>query len=633
MKSDVSLVSCLTRKRKKIECEDEKSKKKKKSIQIQSLEEGDESRKRKKIQPEKGEKRKRRKHHGTPLNSKEDMINLLADFRLGRFPNRKKLKKKKKTRSFYITHGDGPFQKGKINEGDTVDISELLFTQERDYLITYKDREHPVKAKDLKGKVIVLHFVPLGPWCESYMTNDTTILLDIYRDLQRKGGFEVVFVGVEVDYFPEPDPDCIGKIFSTLEDCFEYKFSSMPWTAIPFCDIKSRKFLETRFPLSGFLSFDDLASVVIDPTGKVLHTYANTIFESYGARAYPFTHERMKCMISEIYEARKHPSVMKLLASLERNFLIDMNNQAVPLHDLEDKVVGLYFCNGDDHHLTETILKAYKQLAKVKNFEIVLVYFHDSFSSGFQHTSEESYWKCFREMPWLALPYKDPVCNTLLQVFDYPNYADPDGSEPNPNLLIIGPKGKFVERYGADILLKYGISAYPFTRKKVAKLEAKTMRKNKLFNGGNKSIPLVRKDGSIVQFSQLMGKRIMLIAEIGLGSNNPDAKFWRMLRARYLQMKATSDEFEVIHICTKEGYSYGKNIATTSWLTLPANCKSMLGYYINVGGLFAFDRNGSLVRRTRFPSIESENMDFPFHSGVWKEELRDIIGRYQWYSY
>lgn len=147
----------------------------------------------------------------------------------------------------------------------------------------------------------------------------------------------------------------------------------------------------------------------------------------------------------------------------------------------------MYFCDGDDPRLTKTILEAYKQLAKVKNFEIVLVYIHDSFS-GFQHTSEEAYWKCFREMPWLALPYKDPVCKTLLQVFNHPKFADPDGSEPNPNLVIIGPQGKFVERFGADILLKYGISAYPFTGKKVAKLEAKKMRNSNLFNGGNKNI-------------------------------------------------------------------------------------------------------------------------------------------------
>lgn len=129
----------------------------------------------------------------------------------------------------------------------------------------------------------------------------------------------------------------------------------------------------------------------------------------------------------------------------------------------------------------------------------------------------------------------------------------------------------------------------------------------------------------------------MLIAENGIGLNNPDAKFWRMLRARYLQMKGTNDEFEVIHICTKEGYSYGKNIATVSWLTLPAHCKgssasSLFGNFIFDGGLFAFDRDGSLIRRTRYPSIERENMDFPFYSGVWKEVLRDIIGRYQWNS-
>lgn len=63
------------------------------------------------------------------------------------------------------------------------------------------------------------------------------------------------------------------------------------------------------------------------------------------------------------------------------------------------------------------------QLAQRKNFEIVLVYIHDAFLS-FEQSSENSYWETFKTIPWLALPFKDPVCKKLQSVFRYTPDAD-----------------------------------------------------------------------------------------------------------------------------------------------------------------------------------------------------------------
>lgn len=167
----------------------------------------------------------------------------------------------------------------------------------------------------------MLHFVPLVPWPEYFMRYETTILLDIYHALYPKGGFEVVFVGVEVDTSDSTsDP-------SALEEYFEDKLSIMPWTAIPISDIKSSTFWETLFPLAGHLASHSSVSFVIDPTGKLLQCHADSLFYFYGARAYPFTDERMECILREDAEAREHPSITKLLASSERNHLINNNNQ------------------------------------------------------------------------------------------------------------------------------------------------------------------------------------------------------------------------------------------------------------------------------------------------------------------
>ncbi|KAK1405704.1 hypothetical protein POM88_005309 [Heracleum sosnowskyi] len=75
-------------------------------------------------------------------------------------------------------------------------------------------------------------------------------------------------------------------------------------------------------------------------------------------------------------------------------------------------------------------------------------------------------------------------------------------------------------------------TAYPFTRTKVAKLEARRTRESNIFDDEDENIPLVRKDGSIVQLSQLMGKRIILITkprnlekvQLGLGHSYSRAK-------------------------------------------------------------------------------------------------------------
>lgn len=142
-----------------------------------------------------------------------------------------------------------------------------------------------------------------------------------------------------------------------------------------------------------------------------------------------------------------------------------------------------------------SIHRAYESLANEKNFEIVFVYIHDG-SYYFGHTSEELYWKSFKTMPWLALPFKDPVCKKLLRIFDYP--MDPNRPGPDPNLVIIGPQGKFVERYGADILMKYGISAYPFTRKSVAKLKAERIKKLNMNMFWKPNTSFIQKDGSTV---------------------------------------------------------------------------------------------------------------------------------------
>ncbi|KAK1405528.1 hypothetical protein POM88_005133 [Heracleum sosnowskyi] len=159
-------------------------------------------------------KRKRmKKKRSTGLRQKEDMVNLLPGFKLARFLSPKKDKTRYSQPFKRWIHRMPRFRKNRIKKGDIVNLSQLLFTKDRDFLITYNDRDRPVRAEHLE-------------------------------------------------------------------------------------------------------------------------------------------------------EARKHPSITKLLASPERNHLINNNNQVVPLHTLEDKVVGLYFYEDYSDELTIQIQEAYEPWAR-----------------------------------------------------------------------------------------------------------------------------------------------------------------------------------------------------------------------------------------------------------------------------
>ncbi|KAL1821908.1 hypothetical protein ACET3Z_016777 [Daucus carota] len=516
--------------------------------------------------------------------------------------------------------------------GDRINLSKILFTKHRDFLVTYKNRNSPVHAEHLEGKTVVLHFVPLVPW-NSHLRLYVESLIDTYKALHPDGGFEVVFVGVKIGTFPS-DPHTL--LNPSLEKCFEEKFSIMPWTAVPFSDIVSQKSLERRlrFPFSRFVYDVYTVSVVLDPSGLVLQCQADDFFLWYGARAYPFTLERIDYLMSADKEMSKHPSVTRLLTSFGRDYVINKDNQEVPVRDLENKVVALYFYEDfpiDD--LTEEIQVVYEKFADRAQFEIVLVYVHDSFDSC-EFASEKSFWKKLNKMSWLALPFKDPRCKYLKRIFNYP--AELNGWDPDPRLVIIGPQGKYFEPYGADILNRFGISAFPFTRRRAAELESESeyIKSLKLDMLLDPRTSFTQANGTKVKLSQLMGKRIMLIIENGWGFRYPE--FWTKLKEIYLKMKNTENEFEVLHApyeCV--AHSYAKYVGTIPWLRhstfrLQSKKYAQLQRVFRGGvGLLAFDPDGRIVRKTKYPSIEEEN--FPFYAGsLFEEALRGLAKKFEW---
>lgn len=158
-----------------------------------------------------------------------------------------------------------------------------------------------------------------------------------------------------------------------------------------------------------------------------------------------------------------------------------------------------FYIDGEREELTEKLKLAYRELvARGEDFEVVLI----SVNLPLDHTrlNLESFWETIGGMPWLALPYMDPCIMKICRIFDAP-YYNPDWA-PNGMLVIIGPYGSYKEVYAADIFERYGIEAYPFTRKKAAEIEAAKVRKLTLDTLLDPGVVLRRgKDKGLVSFT------------------------------------------------------------------------------------------------------------------------------------
>ncbi|KAL6499872.1 hypothetical protein OROGR_027782 [Orobanche gracilis] len=320
------------------------------------------------------------------------------------------------------------FLKNRYKKGDQVDVKELLFNESRDFLIKYNSQ--------------------LG-----------------------QGGAS----GRQVSDVSDGTEDALQKRLQEM-------FSLMPWTAVPFFDSETRELLANCFVASEHGGYHIPSSFVISNTGVVLQHDARPIFRIFGADAYPFSDERIERLILEDDLFRElRLSLKALLASPERDYVINNKGHKVNICDLEDKMVALYlYEEGCTNDLTTSLRNAYEILVhkEKKKFEVVLIYIHDSLNT-LGRTDAESFKKGFETMPWLALPFKDTNCKKVQRVFLYPFGLE--GPHPNHSLVIIGPSGELIEPFGAGTVLKYfGIQAYPFTREKAHLLHVQKVKNVKL---------------------------------------------------------------------------------------------------------------------------------------------------------
>ncbi|MBA0580539.1 hypothetical protein Gorai_022753, partial [Gossypium raimondii] len=296
-----------------------------------------------------------------------------------------------------------------------------------------------VKISDLEGKAIGLYFsANWYPPCRNF----NKVLIGVYEQLKSNGSnFEIVFVSSDEDL----------SAFNSYRE-------SMPWLSIPFSDLETKKALNRKFEVEGIPYL-----IILQPDGSTLHDGVELIYR-YGIEAFPFTEEKLEELRRE--ERMKHESqtLTNLLINPGRDYLLDQTmTRKVPVDSLIGKTVGLYFSAQwcfPCAKFTPKLISIYHKIKQSlegkgggEDFEIVFV------SNDRDQSSFDSY---YGTMPWLALPFGEPIIRTLAKYFDVQGI---------PCLIIIDPDGKTVTKQGRNLINLYQENAYPFTCAKLELLE------------------------------------------------------------------------------------------------------------------------------------------------------------------
>ncbi|KAF2292754.1 hypothetical protein GH714_027866 [Hevea brasiliensis] len=476
-----------------------------------------------------------------------------------------------------------------VANGNSHDFASLLSSSERDYLI--RNNGDHVKIDSLKGKKLGLYFS--ASWCGPCQ-RFTPILVEAYNELAPKGDFEIVFISADED-----------------DESFKTYFSKMPWLAIPFSDSEIRNRLDELFKVQGIPCL-----VILDENGKASCESGVEIIREYGVEGYPFTPEKIKELKEQEESAKRDQSLRSILVFRSRDYVISPDGKKAPVSELEGKTVGLYFSLSSYKSCDDFIPKlaeVYEKLkAKREDFEVVLISLDDD---------EEAFQLSFRNMPWLAIPFKDKCCKKLVRYFELSTL---------PTLVVIGPDGKTLHSNVAEAIEEHGIQAYPFTPEKFAKLaemekarEAAQTLESVLVSGGQNFV--IGKDGAKILVSDLVGKNILLYFSAHWCP--PCRAFLPKLIKAYHEIKAKDDAFEVIFISSDgDQASFDKFFSEMPWLALPFGDerKASLNHKFKVQGipmLVALGPTGRTITKEARMLVMLHGADaYPFTDEHLKEE-------------
>lgn len=322
----------------------------------------------------------------------------------------------------------------------------LLASKDRDFLLSPTGTR--VRICDLEGKIVGIYFsANWYPPCREF----TPVLAVAYEQLKVRcdPGFEIVFVSCDED-----------------KEAFDEYCAVMPWLAIPFPDLETKRRLNRRFDIEELpcliilqQSYDKQDFRILDGVDLIYR---------HGIQAYPFTKQRVEELLQSENDKHQNQTLIDLLTNHDRDFLLShTTSKQAPVSTLIGMTIGLYFsalwCSPGVEFTPKLASIYYKinQEFTIHSFEIVFV------SSDHDQTAFDSY---FGSMPWMAIPYGDPKIKHLAKYFDVQGI---------PSLVIIGPDGKTVTKRGRNLINLFQENAFPFTEARVELLQSQVNEESK----------------------------------------------------------------------------------------------------------------------------------------------------------
>lgn len=115
--------------------------------------------------------------------------------------------------------------------------------------------------------------------------------------------FEIVFVSSDED-----------------QDAYNNFRKCMPWLAIPFSDLETKKALNRKFDVEGIPCL-----IILQPNGnkgdEILHDGVEFIYR-FGVQAFPFTKARLEELEKQEREKHQNQTLSTLLTNHDRDFLL-----------------------------------------------------------------------------------------------------------------------------------------------------------------------------------------------------------------------------------------------------------------------------------------------------------------------
>lgn len=142
------------------------------------------------------------------------------------------------------------------------------------------------------------------------------MLVGIYEELKNNvSDFEIVYVSSDEDL-----------------DAFDSFYGHMPWLAIPFSDLETKKALNRKYDVEGIPCF-----VLLHPNDNkedaTLRDGVELIYR-FGVQAYPFTKERLEQLQMEERAKHENQTLTNLLTNHDRDYVLGHHGHRQVYHSI-----------------------------------------------------------------------------------------------------------------------------------------------------------------------------------------------------------------------------------------------------------------------------------------------------------